>query len=263
MATYNPKGASNWEVGKRGFQAALNPCQQVGLLLIWAQNNWKNSIGREFLESRYRVSLPPRTLTAYKSRFKNFWNGRSSIDDMADWSDFKGLIAHGVPERHLASLHAMWRNIQKICLDVGVIPINPTYRSLKWWSYVAEYHGAGIKIHSDIQIIGDQYMVREMAADMVGNFPVTDDIDMWLMYEPWVSQENMRRYLNLIGEQKITPIDWSTNGWGLEIADSVERADQYPKGYGMSVLNWLLATSPEPYLLPSQVIERYSIFARP
>ena len=86
---------------------------------------------------------------------------------------------------------------------------------------------------------------------------------MWLMYEPWVSQENMRRYLNLIGEQKITPIDWTTNGWGLEIADSVERADQYPKGYGMSVLNWLLATSPEPYLLPSQVIERYSIFARP
>ena len=161
MATYNPKGASNWEAGKRGFQSALNPCQQVGLLLIWAQNNWKNSIGREFLESRYRVSLPPRTLTAYKSRFKNFWNGRSSIDDMADWSDFKGLIAHGVPERHLASLHAMWRNIQKICLDVGVIPINPTYRSLKWWSYVAEYHGAGIKIHSDIQIIGDQYMDLE------------------------------------------------------------------------------------------------------
>ena len=263
MATYNPKGASNWESGKRGFQSALNPCQQIGLLLIWAQNDWKNAIGREFLESRYRISLPARTLTAYKGRFKKFWLKGSPVDIPAEWSDFRELISHGVPEGHLSSLHSMWRDIQRMCLDVGVIPINPTYRSLKWWSYVSEYHGNSIHIPSDIQIVGDQYMVREMIADMGGKPFVKDDIDMWLMYEPWVSQENMRRYLTLIREQKITSIDWGNNGWGLEIADSVERADQYPEGYGLSVLNWLLATSPEPYLLPSQIIEKYSIFARP
>ena len=43
----------------------------------------------------------------------------------------------------------------------------------------------------------------------------------------------------------------------------MELGDEYREGYGMSVLNWLLATSPEPYLLPSQIIEKYSIFARP
>jgi hypothetical protein len=73
----------------------------------------------------------------------------------------------------------------------------------------------------------------------------------------------MRRYLSLVVEKRIIPINWVRNGWGLEIADSVERTDQYPKDYGLSVLNWLLATSPEPYLLPSQIIEKYSIFARP
>tara|TARA_B100000029_G_scaffold355544_1_gene348379 strand:+ start:202 stop:993 length:792 start_codon:yes stop_codon:yes gene_type:complete len=263
MATYNPKGANNWGAGKRGFQSALNPCQQVGLLLMWTQNNWKNSVGREFLESRYRVSLPPRTLTAYKSRFKKFWANSKTIDRQADWSDFKKLISEGVPERHLASLHVMWRDIQRICLDIGVIPIKPTYRALKWWSYVAEYHGDSLKTPSDIQIVGDQYMVREMISDVTGDAFTKDDIDMWLMYEPWADQEKLRRYLALIRDQKIISIDWPSNGWGLEIADSVERADQYPAGYGMSVLNWLLATSPEPYLLPSQIIERYSIFARP
>jgi hypothetical protein len=73
----------------------------------------------------------------------------------------------------------------------------------------------------------------------------------------------MRKFLNLVAEKKIRPINWSRDGWGLEIADSLERTDQYPKNYGLSMLNWLLATSPEPYLLPSQIIERYSIGARP
>ena len=225
MAIYNPKGASNWRTGKRGFQSALNPCQQ--------------------------------------SRSKKFWTQSKSMDQTADWSDFKRLMSQGVPERHLSFLHGIWRGIQKICLDVGVIPINPTYRSLKWWSYVAEYHGDSITVASDIQIVGDQYMVREMFSDVGGDPFTKKDIDMWLMYEPWVNQENMRRYLSLIRDGKINSIDWASSGWGLEISDSLERADQYPEGYGMSVLNWLLATSPEPYLLPSQIIERYSIFARP
>ena len=264
MATFNSKGASNWETGKRGFQSALNSCQQIGLLLIWSQNRWKNSIGREFLESRYRITLPVRTLTAYKSRFKAFWDNRTgSADEPADWSDFTALLFNGVPERHLGSLHSMWRNIQKICLDVGVTPINPTYRALKWWSYVSEYHGKSIVAPSDLQIVGDQYMVREVSAEMAGSVLHKEDIGMWLTYEPWRSQVDMRRYLSLVVERRIIPIDWVRNGWGLEIADAVERTDQYPKDYGLSVLNWLLATSPEPYLLPSQIIERYSIFARP
>ena len=43
MATFNRKGVHNWGSGKRGFQSVLNDCQQIGLLLIWSQNYWKNS----------------------------------------------------------------------------------------------------------------------------------------------------------------------------------------------------------------------------
>ncbi|SVB43474.1 uncharacterized protein METZ01_LOCUS196328, partial [marine metagenome] len=38
MATLYRKNSSNWESGKRGFQPVLNDCQQMGLLLIWSQN---------------------------------------------------------------------------------------------------------------------------------------------------------------------------------------------------------------------------------
>ena len=264
MATFNRKGIHNWESGKRGFQSVLNDCQQIGLLLIWSQNYWKNSVGRQFLESRYRITLPTRTLTAYKTRLKTLWSkGSGALDEPAEWSDFKALLTNGVPERHLYNLHGRWREIQKICLDVGVTPIRPTYRALKWWAYVSEYYGNNMSAASDRQIIGDQLMVRELISERTQTPFINEDIEMWLIHEPWQGQTNMRKYLNLVAEKKITPIDWGKDGWGLEIADSLERTDQYPKDYGLSMLNWLLGTSPEPYLLPSQIIERYSIFARP
>jgi len=260
LATFNRKGIHNWESGKRGFQSVLNDCQQIGLLLIWSQNYWKNSVGRQFLESRYRITLPTRTLTAYKTRLKTLWSkGSGALDEPAEWSDF----TNGVPERHLYNLHGRWRDIQKICLDVGVTPIRPTYRALKWWAYVSEYYGNNMSAASDRQIIGDQLMVRELISERTQTPFINEDIEMWLIHEPWRGQTNMRKYLNLVAEKKITPIDWGKDGWGLEIADSLERTDQYPKDYGLSMLNWLLGTSPEPYLLPSQIIERYSIFARP
>ena len=264
MATFNRKGIHNWESGKRGFQSVLNDCQQIGLLLIWSQNYWKNSVGRQFLESRYRITLPTRTLTAYKTRLKTLWSkGSGALDEPAEWSDFKALLTNGVPERHLYNLHGRWRDIQKICLDVGVTPIRPTYRALKWWAYVSEYYGNNMSAASDRQIIGDQLMVRELISERTQTPFINEDIEMWLIHEPWEGQTNMRKYLNLVAEKKITPIDWGKDGWGLEISDSLERTDQYPKDYGLSMLNWLLGTSPEPYLLPSQIIERYSIFARP
>ncbi|GEM_PF-2118497 len=264
MATFNRKGIHNWESGKRGFQPVLNDCQQIGLLLIWSQNYWKNSVGRQFLESRYRITLPTRTLTAYKTRLKTLWSNKSgALDEPAEWSDFKALLTNGVPERHLYNLHSRWRDIQKICLDVGVTPIRPTYRALKWWAYVSEYYGNNMSAASDRQIIGDQLMVRELISESTQTPFINEDIEMWLIHEPWQGQANMRKYLNLVAEKKITPIDWGKDGWGLEIADSLEKTDQYPKDYGLSMLNWLLSTSPEPYLLPSQIIERYSIFARP
>jgi hypothetical protein len=160
-------------------------------------------------------------------------------------------------------LHGRWRDIQKICLDVDVTPIRPTYRALKWWAYVSEYYGNSMPAPSDRQIIGDQFMVREFISERTQTAFINEDIEMWLIHEPWRGQGNMRKYLNLVTEKRITPINWDRDGWGLEIVDSFERTDQYPQNYGLSMLNWLLATSPEPYLLPSQIIGRYSIFARP
>ena len=264
MATLYRKNSSNWESGKRGFQSVLNDCQQMGLLLIWSQNQWKNAVGRQFLESRYRIALPTRTLTAYKTRLKALWDRKlGTLDDPADWADFKALFNNGVPERHLNKLHGRWRDIQKICLDVGVTPIRPTYRALKWWAYVSEYYENSVLAPSDRQIIGDQFLVRELISERTQTAFINEDIEMWLIHQPWRGQTEMRKYLDLVAEKKIRPINWSRDGWGLEIADSLERTDQYPKDYGLSMLNWLLATSPEPYLLPSQIIERYSIFARP
>ena len=262
MATINPRGASNWMFGKKGFQSALNQCQQVGLLLCWNQNEWKNKPVKTFLESRYRLLLPSRTLVAYKKRLKvrldMFFDDQ---DSLVNWDDFTSFDKFGIPQSQLKQLFEMWISIRRICLEVGVEPITPSYRELKWWSYMNEYYSDSISIQSDRQIIGDQYYVRDIFSKINNRAIYKEDIDLWLMYKPWISKSNMDMYVSKIVDGTVIPVDLNTYGWGIEISDESENTSTYPVGYGLSVLNWLLSTSPEPYLLPSQIIDRYSIYA--
>ncbi|MCH2310007.1 MAG: hypothetical protein MK345_02970 [SAR202 cluster bacterium] len=263
MATINPKGVSNWKDGKKGFQSALNNCQQIGLMLAWQQNNWKNSSGSDFLKTRYKITLPVRTLSAYKRRLRNYSDQILGSEHLVvDWGDFEMLNKYGIPQSQFKQLFEMNEFIQKMCMDVGVDPISPTYRSLKWWAYVNEYFSDSIVNATDRQIIGDQFFVRDLFSIINKTDILRSDLDMWLMYKPWISQSNMNSYISKISDGSIIPVDIMNSGWGIEIADNSDGSRTYPKGYGLSVLNWLLSTSPEPFILPSQIIEKYSIFAK-
>ncbi|MDP6302914.1 MAG: hypothetical protein QF717_16660, partial [SAR202 cluster bacterium] len=55
----------------------------------------------------------------------------------------------------------------------------------------------------------------------------------------------------------IPKLDLSRYGWGVEITYAVDPGQNAFKGFYLASLNALLAKSPEPYLLPSQIIGRH------
>ena len=196
-------------------------------------------------------------------RLKNYSDQISGPEHLiVDWGNFEILNKFGIPQSQFKQLFQMNEFIQKMCMEVGVDPVSPTYRSLKWWAYVNEYFSDSIVNPTDRQIIGDQFFVRDLFSIINNTQIFRTDLDMWLMYKPWISQANMNSYISKISEGLIIPVDFINSGWGIEVVDNSDGVRTYPKGFGLSVLNWLLSTSPEPFILPSQIIERYSIFAK-
>ncbi len=249
---------SNAVKGKRGFQSLLTGTQQSQLLRIWVQNDWKNAPVRKFLSDNYELELRDRTLRYYKRRLRTRWDMVSSeIDEPVDWADFVTLARHGIPDQHLRKLHEMWQEIQKACIDSGAIAIEPTYRNLKWWAFMLEYYSDTIEQIGDLQMIAEQYAVRELMAEFDGTGVDRKDLDMWLLYHPWTDEQGMAKYVSDIETEAIPGLDLSKYGWGIEIA-YVANVDEYAfKGLYLASLNAFLAESPEPYLLPSQIMDDY------
>ena len=181
----------------------------------------------------------------------------SDIDEPADWADFVTLARHGIPDQHLRKLHEMWQEIQKACIDSGAIAIEPTYRNLKWWAFMLEYYSDTIEQIGDLQMIAEQYAVRELMAELDGADMDRKDLDMWLLYRPWENEQSMAKYLASIKAELIPELDLSKFDWGIEMAYAVGPGQNAIKGFNLASLNALLAESPKPYLLPSQIMDDY------
>ena len=248
----------NYEKGKRGFQPTLNQSQINGLLHVWIQNEWKNDPARRYLKESHRIVLPERTLSDNKKRLRDWYRkATNDLDQAADWADFISIAKHGIPHHHLGSLRRMWEETQRTCIEMGLMPLAPTYRTLKWWGYILEYYSDCVGHDADRVLIGDFYSTREFISEYFGTTMVREDLDMWLLYRPWMNPENMNTYKSLIDKKAIPSLNLEGYGSSETTFESGLRQDQFEQILHLIGLGTILALSPEPYLLPTQIFERY------
>jgi len=255
--------ADNWEKGRRGFKASLDDIQQKELFNCWVQHDWKNAPAKNMLEQLYQIILPERTLQEYKTRFKKRWNEASnSPDRIVDWTDFPAFAAHNIPSHLLFELRSMAEQIELEYLEgSGTLMsgehIKATYRSVKWWAYVIQYHGPYIPNLHDRQIIAEQYATRDFTAKFNNSHMEKEDLDKWLLYRPWETEQRETTYLNAISEKKIPALNYSLENYGLDRAHNTFTNQGRFAAVGLSVMNKFISLAPKPYLLPTQIWETY------
>ena len=241
----------NWQRGKRGFQSKLSQEQQLELVEVWIQNDWKTTPAKKWLKEKYGIELKQNTLWSLKDRLKKKWQKvNSDLDKPADWGDFLTLTKNGVPPEHRRELHRIWVGIENSYKRRGLVATKPTYRRLHWWAYVIEYHGDVIKDKADRQYIAEGYALRHMAADLFGLPMETDDLDQWLYYQPWEGGDREAAYLKAIDKGLIPPIKEPLDFFELGDPSDVQIV------HAQRILSSRLAQlfAPKPYLLPSQVV---------
>ena len=247
----------NWQLGKRGFQSSLDQTKMMELMLVFSQNKWKLQPARQMLAQRYGIELKARTLGRYKRDFKALWERLDhSLDETAEWADFSTLAELGIPPGRLRQLHSMWRILERAYLKGGLIPIHPTYRSVRWWAFVIEYYGEVIYDIGDRIHVAEQYTAREMVRDLLDVNIGTDDLDKWLLYQPWEDRRKEADYLQDISSGVITPLDKNcVRGSFMPLRDGASEAQQTSQPeINLEAVNRVLADAPKPYLLPSQIV---------
>ena len=255
--------ANNWETGHRGFKATLDDIQQKELFNCWIQNDWKNTPAKEMLKRLYGLELPKRTFAEYKRRLKKKWEETaSSADRIVDWHDFNLLAAHNIPSHLLPPLRLMSDSIEMAYLAgdrTFITPeyMKPSYRNLKWWAYLIQYYRTFIPDYSDRQLIAEQYALREFRSEFANAEFIREDLDIWLMYRPWETDERERYYLEAISQGKFPALQFSFEDYGLNRAYNTPDKHQKSSAVGLSVVNRFIAQSPKPYLLPTQIRENY------
>jgi len=255
--------ANNWELGRRGFKATLDDIQQKELLNCWVQNDWKNAPAKEMLSSRHDIELPVRTLAEYKSRFRKRWDEISNSPDRTiEWNNFPALAAHNIPSHLLFELRSMADQIEIAHLEgQGTLMngenVKPTYRSVKWWAYIIQYFGPYIPSVHDREIIAEQYATREFTAQFNNSDFVRDDLDKWLLYRPWETEQRENTYLQAISDGKFTALQLAREEYGLNRAENTFTNEGRFVAVGLSVINKFISLSPKPYLLPTEIWERY------
>ena len=226
---------------------------------MWIQFDWKSEPARLILKERHGIKLAERTLSKYKKELREMYkSAEDDSDSVVDWSDFAALEKHGVPQIHLNALHTMWEISQKMhILDDNYVYLKPTYRFLRWCAYILEYYNLFITEMSDIQFVADQYCSREIIAQYSGHEMVREDLDYWLIFRPWLKEENMMEYIGFIEQGKIPPLNLGSSIWDIDIAESIPRPELIERAKELWYKSLLVSRSPVPYLLPSQIMKNY------
>ena len=208
-------GGHNTEPGLRGYQPKITPDQKKALMLVLVQNNWKTSIGKAFVEEELGIEVSDKGFYNWKKElFKLYESRNQDPDEPVDWGDLQVLsdlsnIPVGTTELR-RDMFSIWEAIQEHQLN-KVPPvtdlIEPTYRRIKWWAYIWEYHSGAIDDIGDRLYIADMYMTAEMLSDWSHDSFNRAGIDTWLLLKPWRDRQSMEQYLQLIKAGTIPPLN--------------------------------------------------------
>ena len=231
----------NLEKGVAGWKAILDNNHWIKLMWHWQENNWKNRAGRELLEKWFHLGELPNWFK-WEDRekpivsLKTLYNWKIDLKDKyeeyvekesnmpVDWSD-RGKIAclSNVPiEGNLrGELFKWWQHLQRTMQENLQDEIRPSYRVLKWWAYMYDYYPE-LEINDKIWI-AEQFFWRDALTAI--EHPDTlemdrDDIDQWLLHEPWDSVEKYEIYLSKIESGVIPPLD--VDHWAFDNKQAIQ-----------------------------------------
>ena len=208
-------GGYNSFKGLKGRQPKINRGQREALMLVWSQNRWKTSVGKKFLLDKFGIEVSDKGLYNWKIELKGLYDSRDEHNDQTvDWSDLQTLsdLSH-IPvhaKEFRQELYEMWEVIQEHFLNKEppiIDIIEPTYRRLKWWAYMYQYYSYTVPVWEDKLYIANIYVTAEMLSDWSRNEFLRESIDKWLLLKPWRSRQYMEKYVQLIKDEIIPPLE--------------------------------------------------------
>ncbi|MDP7628834.1 MAG: hypothetical protein QF530_13145 [SAR202 cluster bacterium] len=208
-------GGINHEGGVKGWQPKITPDQKKALMLVMIHNAWKTSIGKAFVKDEFGIEVSDKGFYNWKQEIKVLYKARDlNPENPVDWNDFQSLAdLSNIPidaTKLRTELFCVWERIQKHLLNktppVTNVP-GPSYRRVKCWAYMFEYYSDTIPDIGDLLHIGDMYMTREMLSEWSQEKLDTETIDKWLLLKPWRDGESMEKYLRLIKDGSIPPLN--------------------------------------------------------
>ena len=206
----------------------------------FVDNNWKNSAGRKLIEEwshsgelpkwfewdREKPIVTDKTLYNWKKELKRKYDEIFEQDALTpvDWSDREKIARlSNVPiEGNMrGELFKWWQHLQRTMQENLQDTIRPSYRALKWWAYMYDYYPE-LGINDKIWI-SDQFFWRDALAYIENpdtGYMERDDIDQWLLHEPWVDVEKYEIYLSKIEAEIILPLD--VHHWAFDNKQTIK-----------------------------------------
>lgn len=132
-----------------------------------------------------------------------------------DWDDIEMIVKAKVQKEHLPALRLIsaWA---RTTFGTDLFDTTPSYRSLRWQSHILT-HTNTITTPDDIWILGEIFGLRELATVYMGKPITKDDLEWWLSYGPWESDQREQQYLKAIRDGLIPKLTSTDNRGDMHV----------------------------------------------
>lgn len=251
----------NRQYGNKGFLSLLSDAQHQELMYEWQKQNWVYKFAEDYILKATGITPSRKTVYKLKKKVKKKHDERNKQpEEEVDWADPVAIQANSnvpmYPPEILQQLYGMWEEIKRTVEEnTDVAPIPFTYRKLKWLQFMHMIHGSKVKKTADKSAIASMYAIREMVAEWTDSKMQREDLDDWLTYEPWRSDEHMQDYLDLIETGTIPDLEPSK--FISSASDNMESLDHFNRASIYNLVEFLAVakvTGANKYLLPTQQV---------
>lgn len=181
-----------------GIEANLTSIQ-LASIFQWFHDN-KSVKDVHHLVTEHFCNMSIRSIYNYRNKWEASGATRTS-DRAVVWEEIQTNPPFGITAGHLPVLRdtAAWATSV-----FGVLfNVTPTYRSLKWQSYILSY-APSIRQPVDIWAFGERFSLREFVSDFMRRPMEKADIDAQLSFKPWEDTDKENRYLVAV-QQGLVP----------------------------------------------------------
>jgi len=161
-------------------------------------------------EHAYNPELPPaparRTIAKYLKMFDAIPFDRN-LDRPFELNE---LDTYGLPWEAGEYVLGMWRNTHSpwsgfINVVTGMPLPKPTARQVRWWWRI--HRAVPVFGETDVWFLSELFVVREFVKDVLEEDVAFDDLEAFLAFGPWESEEALDKYNSAIANKHISAID--------------------------------------------------------